>query len=483
MAVTLRREVEAVLAALPALAPDAGGKLLVGVSGGPDSLALLHVLRALLGPARLAAAHVNHGLRPTAVTEAAFVAETAVAWGVACYTHTIDAAALAREQGWTLEEAGRRARYQFFARLNDDLGATAVAVGHNADDQAETVLMHLLRGSGLTGLRGMLPVGPLPGHALRMLLRPLLRVPRAAIEAYCRDNDLQPICDHSNEDTTFFRNRVRHDLLPVLAGYSPRIGARLRQLADLVAADEALLHDLTTRAWADLVQAQGEGWLRLDRAAFAAAPLSLQRRLLRRAVQHCLPAPREVGLRALEQARRVAVGEATGPSALLPGGVRLTVDYNSLHLALDRPAAAFDRPGPDLPQLPSDEPLWLPIPGHVDLAGGWRLEAQVVPDPSLRAAAANRDPWRVYVDVGPATALAVRARRPGERMQPLGMHGRSAKIKALMINRKLPAALRPRWPLVAAPEQPVWLVGQRLDRRARVTPASARVVLLRCYRA
>ncbi len=138
-------------------------KLLIGVSGGPDSLALLHVLKEVYSPDTLVVAHLHHGWRPSADAEARFVADTAVSWNIPSHSERVDVIALARDEGLSLEEAGRKARYRFFAQLAKQVGATVVAVAHNADDQAETVLMHLLRGSGLTGLRGMLPVGPLPG--------------------------------------------------------------------------------------------------------------------------------------------------------------------------------------------------------------------------------------------------------------------------------------------------------------------------------
>jgi tRNA(Ile)-lysidine synthase len=198
-------------------------RLVVAVSGGPDSLALLHLLsrRELHPAANLVVGHLNHQLRPSAAADATFVAETAAAWGLECHTESVDVAGLARRDGLSLEEAGRGARYQFLARLAHAVGAAHVAAGHNADDQAETVLMHFLRGAGLSGLRGMRPAGPLPGDPAITLLRPFLTTGRAEIEAYCQEHGLAPLTDASNTDTTYFRNRLRHELLPYLAGYNP----------------------------------------------------------------------------------------------------------------------------------------------------------------------------------------------------------------------------------------------------------------------
>ena len=228
-----------------------GETVVVGVSGGPDSLCLLHLLRRLAPELRLwlHVAHLHHGLRGAeADADAAFVAELADCWGLPCTVGRIDVAALAREAGLSLEEAARQARYRFLAEVAEAGGASTLSVGHNADDQAETVLMHFLRGSGAAGLRGMLPRTPLDDYRLfpaedgdlgdslslsgprvavspRLhLVRPLLAIPRTDIESYCAEYRLAPRFDRSNEDTTFFRNRLRHELLPILAAVAPSLG-------------------------------------------------------------------------------------------------------------------------------------------------------------------------------------------------------------------------------------------------------------------
>ena len=136
----------------------------IGVSGGPDSLALLHLLakQGLHDPAKLVVAHLNHGLRPQATAEATFVQKTAQAWGVRCVVRQVNVPALSQTEGWTLEEAARRARYQFLGEVAQEVNAAAILLAHHADDQVETVLMHLIRGSGLAGLRGILPIAPFP---------------------------------------------------------------------------------------------------------------------------------------------------------------------------------------------------------------------------------------------------------------------------------------------------------------------------------
>ncbi len=261
-----------------------GAVVVTGVSGGPDSVCLLHVLRRLapeLG-LRLHVAHLNHGLRGAeADADAAFVAALAAGWGVPCTVGRADVVALAEDAGLSLEEAARQARYRFLAEVAEAAGATTIAVGHNADDQAETVLMHFLRGSGVAGLRGMvartrltdyrlsvhrsggaeeqggretLPgsLFPLPPVAL-WLVRPLLVVPRGAIETYCREHGLQSRFDRSNEDTTFFRNRLRHELLPILAGYNPAIREVLAHTAEALAGDYEVLRAEVAAAWAQVI--------------------------------------------------------------------------------------------------------------------------------------------------------------------------------------------------------------------------------------
>lgn len=453
----------------------AHSKLVVGVSGGPDSLALLHALKELDRFEALVVGHLNHGLRPTADGEAQLVKNTAAAWDLSCYTEKVDAAELAHREGWSLEEAGRRARYRFLAQVATHVKAGMVAVAHNADDQAETVLMHILRGAGLAGLRGMLPITSVPGAPELALIRPFLRVNRVQILAYCRQHGLTPIEDISNRDTTFFRNRLRHELLPLLAEYNPQIKARLQHLATITTADYALLQELLQEAWDEILQEGGADWLRLDREGWLKLPLSLRRSTLRRAVEQLRPTERDVAFRPIEQARFVVEGGETGAKAMLPGGLVLTVTYDRFTIAADPQSVPTD-----LPQLPDEIPVTLPVPGQVSLAHGSTIEASLVDDVDLVQIERNRGPWQVFVDVADGELLQVRPRRPGERFRPLGMQGRSASVKEVMINRKIPARLRSRWPLVANQRHLVWLVGHHLDERARVTADSRRIIQLKC---
>jgi len=446
--------------------------LVVAVSGGPDSLALLDALARLLPAEQLIVAHLDHALRSDSAADTQAVAALATARGLRFHTERVDVAVLAHERRLSLEDAGRSARYAFLARVAEAEGAAAVVAGHNAGDQAETVLMHLLRGAGVAGLRGMSPAAPVPGRPDLWLLRPLLGIERTTIEQYLRDNGLEPLRDATNRDVTFRRNRVRHELLPALESYNPQIRDRLREMAAVLAAEDDLLRDLEAAAWQTIWRTGDPGRVLLDRAAWTAQPLALRRRLLRRAVAQARPVGSDLSFRAIEEARAVAERGPTGARASLGGGLFLRVAYDHLEIA-----AATSAPD-EGPQLPGDEAMSLPVPGRLKL-GVWYLTAEIVPAPDPAALAAQADPWTAYVALDDDAALVVRPRRPGERIRPLGL-GAATKLKEVMINRKIPAAARARWPLVATEAHPLWLAGHSLDDRARVHPDSPRVVRLRC---
>jgi tRNA(Ile)-lysidine synthase len=208
---------------------EAQNLLLIGVSGGPDSLCLLHALHAL--GYHIIAAHVNHGLRPEADEEEQTIKQYAGELGVEFFSCKVDVLSYASEHSNSIEEAGRIMRYHYLFERAEKMGVCAVLVGHNADDQVETILMHLLRGSGLAGLRGMeYRSVPNPWSEHIPLIRPLLSIWREEIVKYLTEHGLKPISDQSNLDTTFFRNRLRHELFPILEKYNPRIRENLQRL-------------------------------------------------------------------------------------------------------------------------------------------------------------------------------------------------------------------------------------------------------------
>lgn len=449
-------------------------KLVVGVSGGPDSLVLLHLLAQTLQREQLIVAHLDHGLRPSSAAEAQRLAATA--FGLCFFTERTDVAELARGRRLSLEEAGRIARYNFLARVAQSVGAPAVVVGHNADDQAETVLMHLLRGSGLTGLQGMRPVSRLPVAPDLWLWRPLIHVTREEIELYVAEHGLEPVRDESNTDPGFLRNRLRHELLPTLERYNPQVRRRLAEMADLVAADEVTLQAMTDEAWRNVVMAESESRVKLRREDWRDLPLALRRRVLRRAIATVQPELRDVGFSTLEAARQIAERKPAGSlRADLPGGVALLAGYDSIVMFTEQ----HEESG--YPQLPAaGQHYVLTVPGVVALAEGWQITSEWVETWREEDVRHNRDPWTAFITHPSGTPLIVRGRRPGERMRPLGLGGEK-KLKEIMIDRKIPVDLRRRWPIVTNNEHALWVTGHVLDDRAQVMPVNEQgVVRLRC---
>jgi len=453
------------------LRPDA--LILVAVSGGPDSLCLLHLLwrlHAASGP-QVHVAHFDHGLRPESPAEARYVADMATAWGAPVSVGRGDLAALAGASGDNLMAAARRARYAFLAATARAVGASAVAVAHQADDQAETVLLHLLRGAGPAGLRGMrettpwaewaagsveapLPASPgspaLPGPPL---LRPLLGITRAAIEGYCREQRLAPLEDPSNRSERYTRARVRR-LLAALAAENPRIVETLGRTAAICAADYDFLQTQLDAAW-PMLAVETPTAVILRRPAWERLHPALQRYALRRAVAR-------LGLVEVSQPQieaACALAGHPGRRLRLGSGLRLEVEQERLILA---PLAV--PPPEDAPQLGVDE-LPLTLPGRLDLGGGWTCVAQT--DAPIAPSA-----WWVALDPraldGP---LVLRRRRPGDRFRPVGAPG-SRLLQDFFVDRKVPRGLRDAWPILATPSAVVWVPGHRADQRFVATGRS-----------
>jgi tRNA(Ile)-lysidine synthase len=309
-----------------------------------------------------------------------------------------------------------------------------------------------------------------------VLLRPFLTVSRAHIEAYCQTHNLTPVQDSSNADVAFRRNHIRHHLLPQLAAYNPQIQTHLQQLATLAAADDAYLEQLVTENWPLLLLEQAESWLALDRTRWLALPLALRRRSLRRAVAVLRPFTPDISFPAIEQARSVAENGQVGAQSSLPGELRLRVDYGRLLIT----AYPHQTPG-DWPQIAHNVVLPLPLPGTLALANGWLLETTLADPVDVAQASRNTDPWTAFLAVD-EQPLWVRGRRPGERFAPLGMNGRTATLKEVMVNRKIGAAWRANWPLLCTAYHVVWLVGHQIDERAKVTPAATKVIQIHCVK-
>ncbi len=450
--------------------------LLVGVSGGPDSLCLLHGLHKLGQP--VMAVHLDHGLRPGSDNEAAQVAEFCRNNAIRFVAEQLDVKAYANENACSLEEAGRVLRYAALFRLAETHSAAAVVVGHTADDQVETILMHLLRGTGLDGLGGMSYRSlPNPWSKSIPLLRPLLSTWRLNILDYISENQLTPIYDQSNEDRTFLRNRIRHELLPELESYNPRIRSAFLHLGEHVQQDLAIIHEQVERAWRDAWLRDGEGWVEFRTQAFRSLPLPLQRHVLRRAIDQLHPGIEQLDYECIERAVRTVMSRKPSTRIDLVGGLKLFKEADHFWVAADEAILPMDQFPHISPSLHQD----LVIPGEIELPDGRKLTATLVRMTRTRQADshANQDLFQAWIDQAVlAGGLFVRTRLAGDTFQPLGMGGQTMKLSDLMVNLKIPARARRTWPLICAEQGILWVPGCRLSHVGRITPHTKQAVHL-----
>ena len=406
--------------------------LLAAVSGGPDSMALLYSLIALRHELELelVGAHLDHGLRDEeSAADAEFVRSVFESLGMRSFVEAADREALARA-GMSPEEAAREARYAFLARSAAACGAWAVALGHTADDQAETVLMNIIRGSGLSGLRGMRTLtGTRWGGTALRLLRPLLRLGRAETAAYCEALNLKPRLDRTNLSPTYTRNRVRMELIPALESFNPAVRESLLRLSDSASVDLAYLEAQTDLAWGRAA-VEKDGSVRLRREAFSDIPEAVGRRILRRAVDRVKGDLEDVELNHVEDMARLMAGGA-GARLDLPGGVSFEVGYELATVALAGKASG----------VAGIEGFDLRVPGRA-ASGAWTVETGRVAREEARLAACAGG-LTASLDLEAAGwPLTVRGRAPGDRFQPLGMTGSKSLKEISVASRDLSTRAR-----------------------------------------
>ncbi len=465
------------------------GPIVVGVSGGADSLCLLHALKTLSPEfgLRLHVAHLDHQLRGAdSQADANFVRELAQRWNL---PHTIasrDVHGFAHHYKLSLEEAARQVRYSFLLEVALAQQSDTIAVAHHADDQTETVLMHFLRGSGLAGLRGMLPkmriaelrmqnedfITSIPLAELKdiFVIRPLLEIPRSAIEAYCLEQGLTPRLDASNADTTYFRNRLRHELLPILETYNPNVRSVLRHTADVIAADYETLIAHTNFAWDMTIIAESEAAITFSLPMWREQPIGTQRALLRRAIQQLRPPLRDIDFIHIENAIDLLSRAQTGAQATLPQNLWLEVSYETFTIAPREELAL-----PDWPLLPERcAPLIVNVPGVMPLPeSDWVLEASLLSESDAPSSG-------LTASLDAATVSGqwlMRSRLSADRFHPQGMPA-PVRLKDWMINVKVPRAIRDRLPLLLAGDQIVWVPGFRVGQPFLVSKKTRHLIKL-----
>jgi tRNA(Ile)-lysidine synthase len=444
---------------------NAGDRLLVAVSGGLDSCVLLDLLQRLRDEwqLHLTVGHVHHGLRGEAADrDAEFVAELAAQHDLPFLTEKVEVGAFARQNRLSLETAGRKLRYRALDRMRQLCGAPALVLAHHRDDQAETVLAHMLRGSGWRGLAGMSPRRPLP-KSEGEILRPLLAFSRDQILAYAQQRQLGWHEDHTNTEVQFQRNRIRHELLPLLRRrFNPGVEAQLLRLANISAQTEVYLEHATREALAEVTVTQEIGKIVLDLQRFWKYFRIIQAGMVRFTIRRLLNA--EVTLTFGETARIVDL-------LLPPANQRMasrTRRYlwrNVVEVAIDQTGAAFRlvRPAPAEQILVSGQRRALAEAGVSIVVwqeqdpGDWRqrinLHSQFVDAAAIRG------------------SLRVRFPRTGDRFKPLGMTG-FKKLSDFFIDSKVPYHKRATIPLVECERGIVWVCGYRLDDRFKVTTAT-----------
>jgi tRNA(Ile)-lysidine synthase len=450
-----------------------GERVVVAVSGGADSLALLDCLHSLQYP--IVVAHFDHALRPSSWSEAEAVLRIAARLGVPAVAERKPVADLL-EPGENLEAGARRLRYLFLADVAAEHGAAKVATGHTADDQVETVLMHLLRGTGTTGLRGMRDSSPLE-HMLSgrrpglRLVRPMLQSTRADTLSHCQASGLPYVEDTSNADVSFTRNRVRHELIPLLETYNPGVRAAISRAAEITARDDDALDEMAEEVASAAVQFGPEA-VCFSVAGLRGLPSALVWRIVQRSLRSLTDIGSEVGFLAMQQVTELMLSPMGGHREL-GGGVQVWKAGDTL-VAARGDSGAWGL----FPQASPGDGVPLEGMSKVKLSG-WTLESGILGKQSTQAVPVAEAGMVAWLDAAvlPA-AVTVRQIHPEDRLRPAGMSG-EVRATELLARSGIPVPARSDWPVVVAGDTVLWVPGVRQADGAQISRRTRNVRYLR----
>ena len=458
---------------------ESGDTVVVAVSGGTDSLCLLYALHGLSAELQLSlhVAHLDHMLRGVESQEdARYVFSRAESLALPCTVESRDVAAYRDARRCSPEEAAREVRYSFLREVARRVDAVAVVTGHTRDDAVETVMLHILRGTGVHGLRGLEPASSYPypqqGGVDRQaptLLRPMLHVSRSEAEGYCRAVGVEPREDASNASTAYLRNRIRLELLPSMRQLNPRVDDALLRLSGLAAEDDDHLLFIARGLW-QRIATNSKDRVHIEAEAFLESSPALQSRLIFETMVQLAGTARDVTAEHIAAVRDIAA-HASGRQVDLPGDIT----WRREHMAL----TAFRRGSAVDParSLMPESPVALDVPGVVDVAGG-RVTASLIAPGDGEA----DSPQVAHIDAERAgNRLFVRRRTPGDRFRPLGMADEK-KLQDFMVDAHIPLDERDRIPIVCSSTHIVWVAGWRVDDRVKVTRGTRHVLRLEFLR-
>jgi len=453
-----------------------GDRVVVAVSGGPDSVCLLRALLSLAPEYGLTlhVAHLDHRFRgDESAAEAAFVADLAKKLGVPATVENRDVPAYCAERGLSAQAGAREVRYHFLQQVADATGAVRIAIGHTAGDQAETLLMRLIRGAGVSGLSSIPPVR-------ENIIRPLIDVTREEVLAYLLEIGQDFVTDPSNLKPVYTRNRVRQEVIPVLERFNPRVVEALASAAEVLRDEDAAMEASLDRIMPQAVR-QEAGAVRIDRTVFNGLLPALQRRVLRKALAlACGDGSADLSSVQTREVLGFMADAQTGRSMELPGGFALVREYDSFTIGQPARVEEFIVP--------------LAVPGRTGIPGPC-LEVEIivrdvlplpVVSPSLRGREdEDADPidenylWQAQFDYDKiALPLYLRSRRSGDWFCPAGMNGLRKKLQDYFVDEKVPRTGRANLPLLATEQDLVWVIGMRTDGRFLPVPGTKKLLVV-----
>ncbi|HYF81905.1 MAG TPA: tRNA lysidine(34) synthetase TilS [Clostridia bacterium] len=443
---------------------NAGDKIVVGVSGGPDSLCLLHVLKELCGEygCSLYAAHLNHKFRGEAAdADAVFVGEICREWGIPAFIETFDVPAYIEETGLSPEEAGREIRYKLFDRVCQEVGGNKIAVAQNLNDHIETILMRFMRGSGIDGLKGI-------EFVRGNIIRPLLEIERCKIEEYCAENGLAPRLDKTNLEPIYHRNKVRLELIPYIKkNFNPNIMMALNRFSILIKDENDFME---TEAESELYAVADifDDRVVMDVPKLTALHTALQRRIIRQCIEKLSNTLNGFEFKHFEGVLKLAQ-KSTGAAVMLPYKLKAYKSYDKLVLVKDI--------------VKADKKCYYKLKydydNSIDTANGWiTIEKRKAKD--IGELRGQRD--MIYIDPSKIKeGLVLRHREPGDMFAPIGMKG-TKKLKEYLIDEKVPREERDEIQLIADGNEIVWIAGGRLSEKYKITDETSAAVVIKYIR-